>query len=61
MSTKKQTTSFHVKRVVTTPGLLMAASRPKQPLWNDLCLTSFPQELNSESIKIMHRCTLVDF
>ncbi|RYP11329.1 hypothetical protein DL764_000147 [Monosporascus ibericus] len=30
-------------------------SKPRQLLWNDLCLTSFPQQLDPESTKLMHR------
>lgn len=46
----------HVKRVLTLsgpPGL--GCSELRQPLWNDFCLTSFPQQLDSESTKLMHR------
>ncbi|KAK2591971.1 hypothetical protein QQS21_010343 [Conoideocrella luteorostrata] len=55
-STKKQ---FHTKShlkpsLVPASGCLM----PSKLLWNDLCLTSFPQKLDSESTKLMHRCTI---
>ena len=58
-STRKQTTNLHVKRLLTSTRILGPAySKPgRQLLWNDLCLTSFPQQLDSESIKLMHRCT----
>lgn len=59
-STRKQTTNFHVKRVLTVPRILGSGySIPglgRKLLWNDLCLTSFPQQLDSESTKLMHRC-----
>ena len=28
----------------------------RQVFWNDLCLTTFPEQLDSESTKLMHRC-----
>ncbi len=58
-STRKQTTIVHVKRVLAFPRILGSGySKPgRQLLWNDLCLTSFPQQLDSESTKLMHRCT----
>ena len=58
-STRKQTTIVHVKHVLTSPGILGSGyARPgRQVLWNDLCLTSFPQQLDSESTKLIHRCT----
>ena len=58
-STRKQSTIVHVKRVWTAPGILGSGySKPgRQLLWNDLCFTSFPQQLDSESTKLMHRCT----
>ncbi|KAG2012674.1 hypothetical protein GB937_007025 [Aspergillus fischeri] len=31
---------------------------PRQVLWGDLCLTTFPQELDSESTALMHRLML---
>ena len=57
-STRKQTTIVHVKRVLAFPRILGSGySKPgRQLLWNDLCLTSFPQQLDSESTKLMHRC-----
>lgn len=58
-SRRKQTTIVHITSALTTPRVLELASfRPGQRLlWNDLCLTSFPQQLDSESTKLMHRCT----
>ncbi|KAI1097110.1 hypothetical protein F4804DRAFT_328632 [Jackrogersella minutella] len=56
-STRKAT-AVHGKRHLTPmssriPG--SACSGLRQPLCNDLCLTSFPQQLDSKSIKLMHR------
>ena len=58
-SRKNQKTIVHVKRVLDSPRVLGSEySRPgRQLLWNDLCLTSFPQQLDSESTKLLHRCT----
>ncbi|KAI1080603.1 hypothetical protein F5B20DRAFT_104512 [Whalleya microplaca] len=55
-STRKQTALVHVKRVLAYPGI-QGSGYPKsrQLLWNDLCLTSFPSQLDSESTKLMHR------
>ena len=58
-SRRKQTTTIiHVKPALTSPSIPGSAnSEPGRPLlWNDLCLTSFPQQLDSESTKLMHRC-----
>lgn len=60
-STKRQTALLYpVRRVLTWstgPGVVAApAARPGQLLWSDLSLTSFPQQLDSESTKLMHRC-----
>lgn len=56
---KKQTTTIHVKRIPNFSHLSeFASSKAGRPLlWNDLCLTSFPQQLDSESTQLMHRCT----
>lgn len=60
-STRKQTTTIHVRRVLTTPGLPgLGSLRSRQLFWNDLCLTLFPQQLDSESTKLMHRCMVFD-
>ncbi len=58
-SRRKQATIVHVKRVLTSTGIVGPAysKAGRQLLWNDLCLTSFPQQLDSESTKLMHRCT----
>lgn len=58
-SRRKQTTLVHVKQALTSPCIPESAkSKPgRRLLWNDLCLTSFPQQLDSESTKLMHRCT----
>ena len=58
-SRRKQTTIVHLKHPLTSPCVLTSAKcEPGRPLlWNDLCLTSFPQQLDSESTKLMHRCT----
>lgn len=50
---------YPVRRVLTwsAPGVAgTPAARPVQLLWSDLSLTSFPQQLDSESTKLMHRC-----
>ncbi|RYP63718.1 hypothetical protein DL771_009143 [Monosporascus sp. 5C6A] len=45
-----------INRVLTSPGIPgSGCSKPRRLLWNDLCLTSFPQQLDSESTKLMHR------
>ena len=54
-STRKQTKIVHVKRLLTPPGT-PASKCPRPLLWNDLCLTSFPQQLDSEATKLIHRC-----
>ncbi|KAI3392381.1 hypothetical protein diail_5769 [Diaporthe ilicicola] len=58
-STKRQTTLSHpIKRVLawSAPAVVTeSAAKPRQLLWNDLSLTSFPQQLDSESTKLMHR------
>ena len=61
-STKKQTTTLHAKRGLTTPSKLGSGdAKIERPLlWNDLSLTSFPQQLDSESTKLMHRCKFCD-
>ena len=58
-STRKPLTVVHAKSLLTSSHILgSACSKPtRQLLWNDLCLTSFPQQLDSESIKLLHRCT----
>lgn len=58
-STKRATAITHVGRLPTFPhrsrsGYLKIG---RQLFWNDLCLTIFPQQLDSESTKLMHRCT----
>jgi hypothetical protein len=57
-SSRRQTTIGHVKRILTPLRMLGPGyQKPgRQPLWHDLCLTSFPQELDSESTRLMHRC-----
>ena len=62
-STRKQTPIVHAKRVLISPGIPGPGySKPgRQLLWNDLCLTSFPQQLDSESTKLMHRCMIQCF
>ncbi|GFF88991.1 hypothetical protein IFM53868_05688 [Aspergillus udagawae] len=52
-SAKKQKTVVELKHVLNAPksGYVM----PRQVLWGDLCLTSFPQELDSGSTALMHR------
>jgi hypothetical protein len=55
-SATKQKTVVELKHVLNAPksGYVM----PRQVLWGDLCLTSFPQELDSGSTALMHRCML---
>lgn len=59
-STKRQADLLcPVRRVLTwsVPSVVVApAARPGRLLWSDLSLTSFPQQLDSESTKLMHRC-----
>lgn len=56
-SRRKQTSIVHTKRALTPPST-PASECPRSLLWNDLCLTSFPQQLDSEATKLMHRCTV---
>lgn len=51
-STRRSNATVHVKH---TPGSIFSKPGPGL-LWNDLCLTSFPQQLDAESTKLMHRC-----
>ncbi|PWY83801.1 hypothetical protein BO94DRAFT_586850 [Aspergillus sclerotioniger CBS 115572] len=51
-STKKKLDT-EVRRILYDPKC--AYVMPRQVLWGDLCLTSFPQELDSESTALMHR------
>lgn len=46
--------SSSVSWVLQESGYVM----PRQVLWSDLCLISFPQELDSKSTALMHRCML---
>jgi hypothetical protein len=60
-STKRPTGSVHNKRSVTcrsaqVPDKGFGDMILKTLLWNDLSLTSFPQQLDPESTKLMHRC-----
>ncbi|PYI02928.1 hypothetical protein BO78DRAFT_323961 [Aspergillus sclerotiicarbonarius CBS 121057] len=50
-STKKNVTE--VRRILYAPR--STSVMPRQVFWSDLCLTSFPQELDSESTALMHR------
>ncbi|KAL2829804.1 hypothetical protein BDW59DRAFT_142053 [Aspergillus cavernicola] len=52
-STKKQKNAAELNRLLNAPG--SGHVLPRQVLWGDLCLTSFPQELDSESTALMHR------
>lgn len=58
-STRRQAALLYpVRRVLTWSGpsvVVAPAARPGQLLWSDLSLTSFPQQLDSESTKLMHR------
>ncbi|KAH6647334.1 hypothetical protein BKA67DRAFT_523286 [Truncatella angustata] len=53
-STRKGVPSIHVRRIITGTSS-SGFSKSRQLLWNDLCLTTFPQQLDSESTKLMHR------
>ncbi|KAK1731502.1 uncharacterized protein BDZ83DRAFT_597727 [Colletotrichum acutatum] len=46
-STRKQTNNVPIKRQLKIP---------RRVFWNDFCLTSFPQELDPDSTRLMHRC-----
>ncbi|KAJ5598875.1 hypothetical protein N7537_008959 [Penicillium hordei] len=52
-STKKQKNVAELKSLLYAPesGYVI----PRQVLWSDLCVTSFPQELDSQSMGLMHR------
>ncbi|KAK7729761.1 hypothetical protein SLS63_006142 [Diaporthe eres] len=55
---RKASLLYPVRRVLTWSGpsvLVAPAARPGRLLWSDLSLTSFPQQLDSESTKLMHR------
>ncbi|KAI2793672.1 hypothetical protein POX_a00256 [Penicillium oxalicum] len=52
-STKKQKSIAELKSFLSTSGSGHVMLR--QVLWGDLCLTSFPQELDSESTALLHR------
>ncbi|KAL2272526.1 hypothetical protein FJTKL_06519 [Diaporthe vaccinii] len=58
-STRRQVALLYpVRRVLAWSGpsvVVAPAVRPGQLLWSDLSLTSFPQQLDSESTKLMHR------
>ncbi|KAF4780187.1 hypothetical protein HER10_EVM0010044 [Colletotrichum scovillei] len=45
-STRKQTNNVPIKRQLKIP---------RRVFWNDFCLTSFPQELDPDSTRLMHR------
>ncbi|KAF0326362.1 hypothetical protein GQ607_006262 [Colletotrichum asianum] len=45
-STRRQASGVPVKRQL---------KMPRRVFWNDFCLTSFPQELDSDSTRLMHR------
>lgn len=53
-STKKQKNVAELKRLLGAPG--SGYVMPRQVLWSDLCLISFPQELDSKSTALIHRC-----
>ncbi|KAF4210731.1 hypothetical protein CNMCM8980_005897 [Aspergillus fumigatiaffinis] len=50
-ATKKQKTELKHLLYASGSGYVM----PRPVFWGDLCLTSFPQELDSESTALMHR------
>ncbi|KAK1957515.1 hypothetical protein LY78DRAFT_663549 [Colletotrichum sublineola] len=45
-STRRRATNVPIKRQLMIP---------RRVFWNDFCLTSFPQELDSDSTRLMHR------
>lgn len=55
-SNKKQAKLVELRRRLNAPGF--GYTIPRQVLWGDLCLTSFPQELDSASMALLHRCML---
>ncbi|KAH8896040.1 hypothetical protein GQ53DRAFT_779328 [Thozetella sp. PMI_491] len=55
-STRKQTGPVHIRRTLACRGVPGTGyTRPQSLLWSDLSLTSFPQQLDPESTKLMHR------
>ncbi|KAJ5767045.1 uncharacterized protein N7511_004661 [Penicillium nucicola] len=52
-STKKQKNILEPKSLLHAPG--SGYTIPRQVLWSDLCVTSFPEELSSQSMGLMHR------
>ncbi|OQD79656.1 hypothetical protein PENANT_c046G01367 [Penicillium antarcticum] len=52
-STKKQRNFAELNSILCAPRFGYAI--PRQVLWSDLCATSFPQELDSQSMGLMHR------
>lgn len=59
-SWKSKKTTERSKSLWAADGTTLKPSYtiPRQVLWSDLCLTSFPQELDAESTALMHRCML---
>ncbi|KAL4867502.1 hypothetical protein BDV12DRAFT_120242 [Aspergillus spectabilis] len=49
-SIKKQRNVAELKCALSAPYVI-----PRQVFWGDLCLTSFPEQLDSESTALMHR------
>ncbi|KAL2835490.1 hypothetical protein BJY01DRAFT_223650 [Aspergillus pseudoustus] len=49
----KRPKRIEVKEPLTAPSF--ASKIPRPVLWGDLCLTSFPKELDLESMNLMHR------
>ncbi|KAH7313643.1 hypothetical protein B0I35DRAFT_276468 [Stachybotrys elegans] len=56
-TTKKPVGLGHLRRTITSwgNGPIAGNSRPNPLLWSDLSLTVFPQQLDIESTKLMHR------
>lgn len=55
--TKKPKNADDLKRLLDSAGAGNVI--PRQVLWGDLCLVSFPQDLDSESLGLMHRCMIL--
>ena len=55
-STKKEKNVAALRHLLTAPEF--GYKMPRQILWGDLCLTSFPKEMDSASMALMHRCML---
>lgn len=52
---KRRRAEVHIRHVLPSTAFLIRRPR-RQLFWNDLSLTTFPQELDAESTRLMHRC-----